>query len=126
MTTPARTMNHNQRVYALKRLSDIARALCNEIDAKYPEKEYTLDDLVKGIKDGTIKPCHKKRRETIGPYTDVTDVFDVFELGCDENPKATAEKDKVNRLHQEASDQIMLGDCDTGLKVIAQLESYKI
>ena len=133
-------MGHNQRQYAIKRIGDICSLTTTKIHEKYPMPVPTYGDIIKLAKAGKL-PLKKNLdvNKTCTNYRDVdvnlSNIFDqdALDKSYTEAPaykKAvkdrTAAVDKWVKKCGEATDQIMLGDSDVAMKVLAELDAYKI
>lgn len=120
-------MNHHQKTYALKRLTEIQSFKLKEAKEKYEIKEKRLPDnqRIDLIYAGKVKLLP---RESVSDYTDLADSYDFskyeIKYGFDKNYDVVCKS--INSIAQQAKDQIMLGDCNEALKLLKQLEDIKV
>lgn len=120
-------MNHHQKTYALKRLTEIQSLKLKEAREKYEIKQKLLpnNQRIDLIYAGKVKLLP---REDVNEWTNLAKAYDFskYEIkhGFDKNYDVVCKS--INSIAQQAKDQIMLGDCDEALKLLSQLENIKV
>ena len=122
-------MNNTQKKYALNRIYSTVSQKQADITLRYAQKPVKLSaaEFFAGVLSGKIKrqPVDELPDE-VNRYTDLNELWKVPEP---KQPKydSTHEdslREEVATLGREAADQIMLGDCEEALKIIAKLDAW--
>lgn len=124
-------MNSHQKKYALNRIEALSGIKLREAENKFTSKAVTITDeeKYKLIASGKvkIKPFLIIHRGYGSP--DLYPSYDFSGLESEsklDSAKFEPFRIKVNKIAQDAKDQIMLGDCEEALKLIAKLEAITI
>lgn len=125
-------MNTHQKKYALDRIEGLKTIKLRQAEEKFTSKkiEITSEEKYKLIATGKVKmfSFDKVHRGQYGS----PDLYPSFDFSDYEKPskldhsKYDPIRNNVCDLAQKAKDQIMLGDCEEALKIIAEIEKIKI
>ncbi len=123
-------MNTQQKKYALNRIDGLCSIKLREAQEKFTSKAVTIskEEGYKLIANGKVK---------IKPYKEIDkqynpDLYPSFDFSEYEKPSKLDEgkyrpiEKSILDISQKAKDQIMLGDCKEALKLIGELENFKI
>ena len=117
------TMNKDQRVYALKRVGEILSEKLGVLKQKHTIAKLTLTaaDRATLVRTGKVKLI----KDTIGDYDRYYDLWDFSKFEqrepLDKNYGPLAGKLEADA--QKVRDQIMLGDAEEALKLLAGFDS---
>jgi hypothetical protein len=122
-------MNQTQKNYIKNRVVAIKRAKEMEIRKKYTTegKSLTGVEMISLIRNGKVKmlPESEVKVHYNGGY--INSIFDFSKYVTKQKfAKANydAEMKKLNKLANRLLDEVMLGDCEAALDMIAELEAF--
>lgn len=133
----ATKMTPTQRNYAVARINGIANEMRAAISKKFVKedtKDITIGELVKLIRNGTIKPKTKNAHKLYGSsYQRCNALGEAFEI-VDPSPyyrtypvrdevKMSAAITKIEAQATQLKDNLMLSDADTALKLVEDFAS---
>ena len=121
-------MNQTQKKYTINRIANVVSEKKNEAKNKFTTPAVSLTDKQKYdlVASGKVKmfPYNDNGYYYNGFRFDFSKYESDSKFNKEAYEKAIAELDK---LHTKANDMIMLGDdCDEAVKILSQLENFKI
>lgn len=114
-------MKPTQINYAVTRLDEITRDKTAALEEKFstPAKILTVADLVKGIKNGSVKPRTEYLTNDVHRHSYVSSVFDLSGLEPKFDGKGYAKAVKpLQDEYTKIKDKLVLGDASEALKLI--------
>ena len=136
----AAQMTPTQRNYAVRRIDDIANAMKAAISKKFvveEAKSITIGELVKLIRNSTIKPKPSNAQKVFGSgYFECNALAEAFEI-VDPSPyyrtspvrdeeKMRAAIDEIETKATHIRDNLMLSDAAAALKMVEDFESEAV
>lgn len=120
-------MNQEQKRYALNRINEVKSQKIGEAREKFRIKAVRLsyEERFNLIYAGKVKLLP---RTEISQYTDLSNAYDFskYETPDGFKPPFIEVEKTINKLSNDARDQIMLGDCAEAIELIKQLENLKV